>query len=451
MLISELFVRVRGDVSDADRAFKRLDRGIAGVEGSTKRLNATMGQGALQTGRLGNQFAGLAGQLTGIHPIIGNVAGVLGNFAVGSALTVGVLGGLAAIALAYDVLTKSTREATKVQDEAVKSLLKSRHLKIVGGGVGENVLQARSKLNALLAEGTRLQKELDANRGVLVLEAQTLEKIAANQEEIHAVQQAIIHGKQELATGTNAATTSTVKLKDTYMDLRDAAAKVNAEATKANADWWRGYIERTGEALTLTEQLNQAILADRPGLLEVYRDLMTQGTPGAVSMPNVSMPFEGLTEKQKENLRELGVIKDDANRNADQTREAIWGAAIQSANIIAGALNIGGGGRGSGIGGALGGAIGGAALGGKLGAFGGPIGAVVGAIAGSFIGGLFDHKKAVDTNTAAVRQNTAALMLHAPAGYKTGGIRYDATELKDFRRGLQRSATRGGAPILVTP
>lgn len=424
---------------------------MAGVEGGTKRLNSSMGQASLQTGRLGNQFAGLAGQLTGIHPIIGNVAGVLGNFAVGSALTVGVLGGLAAIALAYDTLTKSSKAAAKAQDDSVKSLLRARHLKIVGGATGEDVQKSRDKLNALMAEGTRLQKELDANRGVPILEGLTLEKIQANEDAIHAVQQAIISGNETIAESTNKATTSTVKLKDTYMDLREAAAKVNAEAMKSNADWWRGYIEKTGEALTLTEELNRAIMADRPSLVEAFRDLMTQGTPGAVSMPNVSMPFDGLTEKQKENLRELGVIKDDANRNADQTREAIWGAAIQSANIIAGALNIGGGGRGSGIGGALGGAIGGAALGGKLGAFGGPIGSVVGAIAGSFIGGLFDHKKAVDTNTAAVRQNTAALMLHAPAGYKTGGIRYDATEVKDLRRGLQRFATRGGAPALVMP
>lgn len=420
---------------------------MAGVEGNTKRLNSTMGQAQLQTGRLGNQFANLAGHLTGIHPIIGNVAGVLGNFAVGSALTVGVLGGLAAIALAYDVLTKSTREATKAQDEAVKSLLKARHLKIVGGATGEDVLQARNKLNALLAEGARLQKELDANRGVPILEGLTLEKIQANQDAIHAVQQAIDSGNDSIAESANKATSSVVKLKDTYMDLRDAAAKVNAEATKANADWWRNYIERTGEALTLTQELNNAIMADRPTLVEAMRGLMP--SIGGGDMPNVGIN-DGLTKEQIKTRQSMGILIDDSNANAQSTREAIWGAAIQSANIIAGALNVGGGGRGSGIGGALGGAIGGAALGGKLGAFGGPVGAVVGAIAGSFIGGLFDHKKAIDTNTAAVRQNTAAQLLNTPSGYKINQARYNATDVSKMGEAARRYTARGGAnPLLV--
>jgi hypothetical protein len=90
---------------------------------ATLSRTGTVAHGArLGLGRLGNQFSGLASAVAGVHPVVGNILGVMGNFAIGSPWTVGILAGVAAIAVVYDQLTKSAREAAKANDDLRTSL-----------------------------------------------------------------------------------------------------------------------------------------------------------------------------------------------------------------------------------------------------------------------------------------------------------------------------------------
>jgi hypothetical protein len=158
-------------------------------------------------------------------------------------------------------------------------------------------------------------------------------------------------------------------------------------------------------------------------------------------------------------IKQAGDLKalENADKNSENLKNAIWGAAQQSAFMIVNALNIGGGGRGSQLGGALGstgGTIGGMMIGAKIGTIGGApgmavgaaIGAVIGTIGGSFLGGLFDsNKKAVNANTEATRANTAAMIQFAPSGFKIEPYRYQASDPKQIMQNFRQYGTRGGA------
>lgn len=235
-----------------------------------------------------------------------------------------------------------------------------------------------------------------------------------------------------------------------YNQLREEADRVIKGMWDEKKDWWKNYIDKTNEALSVTEELNRAINADRPSITEAIRGLMP--TIPSVTMPNVLMPFEGLSEKEKESLRALGVLTDHGDKNTNKLHDAIWGSAAQLASTIVGALNIGGGGKGSSLGGSLGGTAGfalGFAFGG--GPIGGAIGSTLGNIAGSFLGGLFDHqKKSVDTNTQALKALTQAIVQNTPTGFKVGRYRYDATDVQALGSATRRYASRGGVnPLLA--
>lgn len=453
MNIAELFVRIRGDTTDLHRKLTDAEQAMLKLERGTGNLDGKLKIAGLSTGRLGNQFAGLAGRIAHLHPIVGNLASVLGDFAVGGLVTAGVLAGLAAMAVAYDKLTASTRKTREEQDKLIKSLEAAIHLKGLGPG-GETVDQVKAARDRAAA----IKDQITTLEGLIVKDAQDADVIASNltlQRKINdlyserqnllndeAGGQSIVNEKVNEAIAAN-----TKKVKEMtfgFNELRNAAEKVNAEILQSNKDWWRDYIEKTGEAVTLTEQLNRAILAARPSLLDIATGIGQPPGPVDIS-PDVKIANDQAKK-----------INDAAAEHSQMLHDAIWGSAAQLANSIVSALNFGGGGRGSNVGGSIGSTIGfgiGFAatsfFGG--GAVGGAIGSLLGNIGGSLIGGLFDHKKAVDNNTAAVRQNTAALLLNSPSGYKTAGNRFNATDIKDFRNASLRYNTRGGAPILVTP
>lgn len=178
-------------------------------------------------------------------------------------------------------------------------------------------------------------------------------------------------------------------------------------------------------------------------------DVKFTGANGIITQPGQA---DLIGAKQTADMKLL----ENADRNAKQTRDAIWGAAMQGASIIVNALNLGGGGPGSSLGGALGstaGSIIGQLLGsggGTLGALGGPVGSMLlgtaGTIMGSLIGGLFDHKSAVDRNTIALN-NLSASLTGAPGGFKVQGYNYAASDAKAYRAMTQagrRLAARGG-------
>lgn len=427
-----------------------------------------MQKAGLQTGRLGNQFAGLAGQIAGVHPIVGNLAGVLGNFTVGAGLTVGVLAGVAAIALAYDALTKSAREATKAQDEAVKSLSEMLKTRAGGpsGGIAAQVAQAHAKEPRLMKREAELLRELETNRGIPGLEQLTRGKLEDVQLELENLRNIIKAAEKVLASDIAKKDTETLGAEQRKQAA--AHAKVEAALRKQESDLIaynnlmasvygdRSILEpETTKALRerLQNERNPLSLNNRANAIAFGKALEASAKEEAVSgqfgggfsMPSIGIN-DGLTKEQIKTRQKLGILIDEEFVNSEKLKDAIWGSAATLANTIVSALNIGGGGKGSNLGGAIGGTAGfavGFAMGGPV---GGAIGSTIGNIGGSLIGGLFDHKKAVEANTSATRQLTAAMMmLNSPSGYKTAAGRFDATVIKELKRVVPSYNSRGGA------
>lgn len=287
------------------------------------------------------------------------------------------------------------------------------------------------EFNAALAERARLTKELGdlesrQEHGELFLGG----KVTRVKAELAAVQQAIADAYAGSVTQLDKVVVRAEKVKDHTREAareaeRYAAMMLKAYGPDAELRGPRSGWHANPQSMTDTER---AALAKGMGL-------------GVV--PDAQMPVMAIRQQ----IAELEKARSDAERHA----QVITGAIIESAQIIVSALNVGGGGRNSSLGGALGGtagfAIGFLAGGGPV---GGAIGSTIGQVLGSAIGGLFDsHKKAVNENTAAMRQLTQALLLNSPSGYKVASARFDATDVKDFRRAATRYATRGGAPILT--
>lgn len=233
-----------------------------------------------------------------------------------------------------------------------------------------------------------------------------------------------------------------------YMALREEADRVNKAIIQERTDWWKNYIEKTHDAISLTEKLREIHNQTLPSVEETLGGMMFPQIP-EVSAPTVSLD-DSVTKDQRKALEGLGIhVGDKLDTNTQKLHDAIWGSATQLANSIVGALNIGGGGKGSSLGSALGGSAGFAAgffFGGPI---GGAIGSTLGNIAGSLFGGLFDHKKAVNANTDAVNRNTAALLLNAPAGFRVGSYAYAATatggaDIEAYATAARRRAARGG-------
>lgn len=470
MQIADLFVRVRGDTTDVATQLRGVSRGLESVEAASGKASRGMGIAHLSTGKLRQELVTLVRQATGTAPVVAQLGTVVGEFALGSTMVLGVTAGIAAIAFAYNKLTEGARKAKKEQDDLSESLEKTIALKALGPG-GETVAQVaseRQRAGELQIQIDTLQKALIAKprEGESPMMAQ--HRTAANaitEQKINdlyierqsllnhiASGESIIQGiVNEIKRSTEGTAPKVKEITAAFGELREMADKVNAEQQKDNRDWWKNYIEKTGEAAEVTGQLEDHLIA-----------VLSKGTPlenlpgfGTAAGKPIDIDVAGLVKPMVDQLK---ADKEAADRHKDELKEAIWGSALAGANTIVSALNLGGGGKGSGLGGAIGSAAG-FALGfaGKIGfglggPIGGAIGSLVGQIGGSLLGGLFDHnKKSVDANTRATDRNTAmmALLLNAPSGFKVAADRYDATDVRRLGNANRRWASRGGVPILT--
>lgn len=405
-------------------------------------MDGALKANTLSTGRLGNQFANLAGRIAHVHPIVGNLSNILLDFAVGGAVGAAVLGGLTLIAVAWDKLTESTRKAREEGDRVTKSLVaqaRAAREATIAGAEASQLIEEIKLQTAKQASGVGIRSVIGAlltgKPGLDPADASASAQRIANAQT--GVEQSILRVKTAHENANKAvkeSITHTGKLKDTFNEVRDAAEEYQLQQQIA--------------ALKL-----KMVLDELQKIADLHAEIAGQAK--FTGMPNISMPFEGLDRNEKKQLQELGVLTDTTEESGNKIRDAIWGSATQMANQIVSALNVGGGGKGSSLGGALGGTAGFAAgfmLGGPI---GGAIGSTIGNIAGSLLGGLFDsNTKATNANTAAVNRNTAAHLLYAPAGFRAESYRYNASDprpLDAFGRAVRWNASRGGAnPLLGT-
>ena len=448
MNIADLFVRVRGDTSDVTRQLKGVEGSMLGVERASLRLDSGMQKAHFSSGRLRQELVSLVRQTTGTTPVIAQLGNVVGEFALGGPLALAATGGIAAIAVGINKLTSASDEAIKKGQQLVEQYLKIARIRALGvGGQQKADIEDLGKANAALVErqgffnraaslfgGSEGEAAIGNLFGFFAGRAgnQITQNAKATQAAVNELGLAIAAANDAAVPKIKATTTAMKGLDDTskkvVITLDELVNKI-APAFLSFPAFIRSLDKTVGD------QLNQI----------QFGNLI----PSNIEMPKISKPFEDLTDSQRDQLRKLGVIAD----NTGELMDVVRSSAIQGAQIIVNALNLGGGGKGSGLGGALGSTAGfaiGFATGGPI---GGAIGSLVGQIGGSLLGGLFDHhKKAVNANTQALNANTAimAQLLNAPEGFKIAQARYNATDVRDLGKATREYVTRGGAnPLLV--
>lgn len=393
----------------------------------------------------------------GVNPVVGKLAAVLSEFSVGGALTVGILAGATAIAVAWDKLTESSRKAMEVGDKLAKTYQEEARIMALGiGGKYKADIEDITKAIQENVKWTDLLNRLQTQGGPVAAAASLFTGGLDKRREALAggLQQAQIDQMMAEFDAQDEAMIASAKLATSNVnDQLEKEREITAEKARQQAlviqytELMRriyGTLGTIGHdfAGPAIDPLQRMQEAERAAQAMAAKQLAAFGVP-QFSMFNTGIN-DGLTKEQIKTREKMSILIDDANKNADKLSDVISSSAIQGASIIVSALNIGGGGRNSGLGGALGstaGFVAGMVLtsGNPV---GGAIGSTVGNIFGSLIGGLFDHKKAVESNTAAVNANTAALLLNAPRGFNVDALRsLGATS--------RRYASRGGVPILT--
>ncbi len=361
---------------------QRFGQQLQSMVGAQNQVTASLAQvapvahaGRLSLGRLGNQFTSLTSQIAGVHPVVGNVVSVLGNFAVGSLLMTGILGATAILAALYATITSGARKAREEQTKLTEALAK--RFQPQTGPESETAIEYKGALRQqadLMLRLKRLQGSSDfaaESAGLVTLGSSRGREIDRATESLRIVNQALGRAR---AGGAGILESVTV----------------GSEDSKHRADAERERVARDREAAEERTRAAKAAWNRELQLREARQLNPVSGAASTAFTATLAVTANRQIEADKKNAREIS--------------DVVWNAAMQSAQAIINALNVGGGGRGSQMGQALGSAGGAAAGyllgqgGGTLGALGGPVGAILGStlgsLFGSLVGGLFDSGKA---------------------------------------------------------
>jgi hypothetical protein len=106
------------------------------IAGSLKNVTETSRSAGVGIGRLGESVVSLTRQVTGVNPAVAQLSYVLGGMQIGAPLMIGVLGGLAAAALALRAITADARDARKElekQLDVLRDIAEQREITARGG------------------------------------------------------------------------------------------------------------------------------------------------------------------------------------------------------------------------------------------------------------------------------------------------------------------------------
>lgn len=129
------------------------------------------GAHGLQLGRLRMELGTLVGRLTDTSTALDRMGGALGGMAIGDPLVIGALAGIAGIGMAYEALTKSTRDAAEAQKDLEKEFLRIAHMSVASQGEAASLLNsgdpfgdkvARQSLAQLRAQAAALERQSHA-------------------------------------------------------------------------------------------------------------------------------------------------------------------------------------------------------------------------------------------------------------------------------------------------
>lgn len=225
--------------------------------GKLKGVEEASGGAFTGTGRIRQGLTSLVAQVTGTLPVFDRLISAFGSFWPGNAVMLGVLAGLAAVALAYRALTRDARDAEAAQDASLKKLRewdRQRHLGAEGqfgadvegatGALGRQV----GRQNIIAGVGMAGPTGAGLASLLTVFATQTRKEFAADV-------QAVSDGRQALGA-------ETTKL---MLDQREKQATMLADAIKNGT---ATHAQRLDAIRMLREDTALAAQYARAGLLE---------------------------------------------------------------------------------------------------------------------------------------------------------------------------------------
>jgi hypothetical protein len=141
--------------SDISRAAEEYDRTFSKTAATVEKVGTASRTAGAGVHRLNNSMVVLARQATGTHPVVGQLADIVGTFAIGTARMVPILAGVAALGFAWRLLTRDAREARvelKRNLDVLRDLSKERLIESQGGAGAIALRTAQAEANRIAAE-----------------------------------------------------------------------------------------------------------------------------------------------------------------------------------------------------------------------------------------------------------------------------------------------------------
>lgn len=367
-------------------------------------------RGSLGMHRLNNSLIVVARQATNTHPVVGQLADVVGTFAIGTAAMVPILAGIAALAFAWRAVTRDAREAKEEQERllgVLEDIADRRRLESLGPG-GE----AGTAISAAQARMQEIEREVAqefaraAERPELAnnfrLRAERLK------EEYAELARLVKAGEAEIAEGEqDAADERLSEIKRAEAER----AQARREGVELNVRLLQ--IERDAEARRARERREEH--EERLRLLRIEQDAEARRAKARREEHELRLKVQAVVEKREEEARKAQEEAAKAQEQATQklvqalnnVGRAYGGVTDQVMQLIGAVLSLErmpmnntrdrvtayatAGATGVGIGQSTGnpfvGGIGGAASGFSL---AGPVGAIVGGVSG-IVSGLIEQ------------------------------------------------------------
>jgi hypothetical protein len=450
--LANLTVKIGADLTELNRGLADAGKGVNDlgnkVSGTGSSLSGNLtaplreasraaGEHHIALGRVNGALERLASEALGVDSKVGRLSTTFLEFGIGGAVTGGVLAGLAAIAIAWDKVTESSRESAKATEEAIKSLTSLRDQQRLGSSKGTSAREAEKA-------GTELsfvQDDLDAARKLLKLQREIGGDAAGGET---AKEVARLEKRQaELRDIISAHEIELTRVRKEKADERTENTKKALDKESAAWDKFFARLAKQLQARRDLEDLTSDLIAKKfgvdkqpPGLSTVASEGLSRG--GALdSISNLKIPSSVFASVVAVHTRAANELHEGAVRiviAADELQKSA------EKNLALGELSSLLAQHGGAVGSVLSGAINGAL------ATKSPLGAIIGG-GSALISTLLGHRKSVNDNTNALNRLTEAIY-NEPTGFKANNYRYRAQDSADTVRGFLWAndiyASRGG-------
>lgn len=337
----EAFKRIQSTVND------EMARGVTrttALATSTERLSRSKSNAGLSAVKLQGSLRSLATSMIGLNSQVAGLANVLGTFAVGSGVMVGILAGLAALGFIYNRLTSDARAAKKANEELTASLASQTRASRAATEEGAKRVVENQKA-ALAAAKLRQSQSLFVQGGGLGAAAAVVERVRVSPASLAAsvkeAQDAKIQAERDLedvqiqrVKNGLAAEIASHELDQSFAADRKRwadednrrADEADAKRKKAHADEVRRFNERLALAKALAGLASESLAAASSkigtGLDNFFNPAanpLTQTYQTAVPDDWTDM-FEQV-EKARKDAKEK--IKKDAEDAAEQQKKIV--------------------------------------------------------------------------------------------------------------------------------